>query len=133
MNRIIDEIARFMRGRYGYDQLGMFLLFLAFVINIAGMIARAPFLTYASLAVLVLLNIRVFSRNIAARREENEKFLKWTVVPRRSFKAFMLSLKDSGHRYVLCPKCHQICRIEKGRGEGEVVCPKCHTAFAKRS
>ena len=133
MGKIAETIARLMRGRYGYDALGTAMLWLAVILNLIGIILRSSWLSLLAFLVLVLLNLRVFSKNIAKRSLENQKYLQLTLVPRRYLKALRLSIKDREHRYVLCPSCHQICRIAKGRGKGQVTCPKCHSTFEKRS
>ena len=133
MEKIAEKIARFMRGRYGYDAFGSALLWFSIILNIAGILLRSSVLSLLAFLVLILLSVRVFSKNIAKRSLENQKYLQLSLVPRRYLKALRLSIKDRDHRYVLCPKCHQICRIAKGRGKGQVTCPKCHSTFEKRS
>ena len=82
---------------------------------------------------MILVVSRALSRNRVKRSAENRIFRERTVVPRRLFKAWSMGRKDKAHRYYLCPKCHQICRVPRGRGEVNVHCPKCGMEFTRRS
>ena len=57
----------FMRGRYGWDQLGMFLMIASFVIEILGRIFRSSIVYYIGLAMFFWMLYRMVSRNIGAR------------------------------------------------------------------
>ena len=65
----------FMRGRYGWDQLGMFLMIASFAIEILGRIFRSSIVYYIGLALFFWMLFRMFSRNISARVAENQKFI----------------------------------------------------------
>ena len=49
---------------------------------------------------------RMFSRNISARRRENQRFV-----------GFFTRLRDRDNRYFSCPKCRQMVRVPKGKGK----------------
>ena len=133
MRRIKDWTMRFMRGRYGYDDLNYTMLAAALLLNLIGLFTRTAFCSTAALILLLLVMIRALSRNTVKRAQENRRFRSAVLVPRRLFKAFMLNRKDKEHRYYLCPGCHQICRVPKGRGEVSVRCPECGQRFERRS
>ena len=124
---------RFMRDRYGYDELNYTMFAGALIADIAGLITGVPACMAASLVLLGLVIFRALSKNRVKRLGENRVFLEKTTVPRRLFKAWVLGRKDREHRYYLCPKCHQICRVPKGRGEVSVHCPTCGMEFTRRS
>ncbi len=65
----------FMRGRYGWDQLGMFLMIASFAIEILGRIFRSSIVYYIGLALFFWMLFRMFSRNTGARVAENQKFI----------------------------------------------------------
>ena len=65
----------FMRGRYGWDQLGMFLMIASFAVEILGRIFRSSIVYYIGLAMFFWMLYRMFSRNIGARVAENQKFI----------------------------------------------------------
>ncbi len=132
-NKIREKLYRFMRGRYGTDELNMAILVLALLISLISSIAHLPILSSVSLGLLIYVNYRTFSRNIAKRAAENTAWRKATVVPRRTIKALRMGWKDKEHVYRLCPNCHQICRLPKGRGKIEVHCPSCKEGFTAKS
>ena len=55
-----------------------------------------------------------------------------TIVQRR-WKVIRNSLRDRNNHYYMCPKCHQIVRVPKGRGKIEITCPSCRNKFVKKS
>ncbi|MFR6495256.1 MAG: hypothetical protein ACLUOF_01610, partial [Ruminococcus sp.] len=81
-------------------------------------------------AVLIYSYFRIFSRNIARRQAENQKFLEITA-PVRSL--FGKKSADKTHRIFSCPKCGQKMRVPMGKGKIEITCPNCRNKFIKRS
>ena len=75
MNRFSRWFANFMRGRYGMDSMNRFLLVVAFVLIVADWILRWRILDLLTLALLIYIYCRMFSRNIYARQRENQRFL----------------------------------------------------------
>ena len=114
------QIKRFMYGRYGTDTLNLVLIIAAFLCNLFG---RNYILYLISLALITLALLRMFSRNIAARRRENA-WLTGLFKPRADAKT---------HRRFACPKCHQKVRVPKGKGKIMITCPKCGEKFAKKT
>lgn len=133
MNTLRQKLYRFMAGRYGYDDLNYTMLGGALLLNIVGMLTRTTLCMTLALVLLILLMIRALSKNRVKRIEENRRFRAATVVPRRLYKAVRLGRADKAHRYYLCPKCHQICRVPAGRGQVSVHCPGCGQEFSRRS
>ena len=131
--KLQEKLARFLYGRYGTDELNLAILVLALLISLTAAIVRLPLLSCVSLGLLIYVNYRAFSRQIAKRAAENRAWRKATVVPRRTIKAFRMGWKDHDHVYRLCPKCHQICRLPKGKGRIEVHCPSCKEGFEVKS
>lgn len=132
--RFRDKLARFMWGRYGIDGLYYGLLVTYFVLWIVQGFIKIDFLkaiiSLAGLAALVFLIFRVFSRNIAARRKENEKFMRiWTRI-KNFFVLQKNKIRDiKSFTYKKCPACKATLRLPRKKGKHNVVCPKCKNRF----
>ena len=125
--KIGDGLRRFMAGRYGSDRLNQCLLGAALVLiligwlggkaaaglNVLGLLAYVP---------LVWSIVRMYSRNIEARRRENAAFLR-----------FFSRLRDKQYRYFRCPGCRQTVRVPRGKGKINIRCPKCGRQFIKKT
>lgn len=120
-----------MWGRYGMDQLGLCILGASVALSLLGwVLSRLP--GFPSV-VLLLLNLlcygllgwyvfRVFSRNLDARRRENNAFL-----------CLFRGLRDKDYRYYRCPGCRQLVRVPRGHGKIKISCPKCSEKFIRKS
>lgn len=149
MNKISAWLFNFMRGRYGFDQLGQALgigvvvLWIVSIIvgvfsNIFGYWAAwlSTILNWAGLIVLVYMLFRMLSRNVDKRRAENEAYLqrKARKSQRKGASSGDLhtkgetsaSTKDAtGYKYLTCSFCGQQMRVPKGKGKIAVKCPQC--------
>ena len=65
----------FMKGRNGADELTIVMGFAGIVIAMIGSIARIQWLSWIAIAVIVIGVLRGLSKNIDARRKENETFV----------------------------------------------------------
>lgn len=131
-----NKFMQFMYGRSGSDQLGLFCLIAAMVLNLAGsLLARVSaaaytILTILSLALLIWTVMRMFSRNVAKRRAENAAFMRaW----RKITGVFKPRPDAKTHSHFKCPKCKQAVRVPKGKGKIMITCPKCGEKFAKKT
>lgn len=133
--RFNQSLRRFMYGRYGTDQLNLFLLCLAVGLSLINSILSAifrsstaymlgvnPILYLSMLGVLGYSIYRSLSRNIYARQKEN-----------RGFMQFWNRLRDRKNRYFRCPKCRQLVRVPKGKGKINIRCPKCGEKFIRKT
>lgn len=109
------KIQRFMIGRYGADQLWRALMiFYLLSIVITNIVYRFSKIAYYSLSVLSLAIIifavfRVFSKNIEARRKENQEWLKITGGIRRKFIfAKERNKQKKTHKFVKCKQCKKV-------------------------
>lgn len=133
----MDFFRRIFAGRYGTDQLSIFLTLLGFVLSILlqiiGWIVGFPYITLLAWIPIGIAIYRVFSKKIEVRSMENYKFMmklspiykKWLTLCNRR--------KDKTHRYYKCPKCKATLRVPKGRGKICITCPKCHIEFVKKT
>ena len=125
---------RFMYGRYGTDKLGTCLLVayivLIFVHSILTIFVESIVfdlvISLISLALAFFIFYRMFSRNIAKRRRENEKFCGFFTLRKNKFK------DRKTHVYRKCPQCKAILRLPKAKGKHFVVCPRCKHRFSVR-
>lgn len=136
MGKLKNKLYRFMYGRYGTDTLGKVYLWTYIVVVLLYTVvslflptdAKWPLLLmlgyYAiSLTLIVLIFSRMFSRNIAKRRRENERFCGF-------FRLWKNRFRDrKTHVYRKCPKCHAVLRLPKAKGKHSVVCPRCSQRF----
>lgn len=145
MNKLGAWLVNFMRGRYGFDQLGQALsvgVVVAWIFSVLfGMFARllgkwavwaSSILNWVGLILLALMIFRMLSRNVEKRRAENEAFLQRR--RRRSQRGqsdsnSMPSKESSAqeHRYTYldCGFCGQKMRVPSGKGKVAVKCPSC--------
>ena len=129
-----DKFQRFMAGRYGVDELGKNFLYLTIALLIIGLFVRSRFLNGITFILVLVLYFRMFSKNYAQRRKENEIFLKYKNQAVRFFnkEKQMTQNRVKFHIYT-CPSCGQKIRIPRGKGKIAITCPKCKTEFIKKS
>lgn len=134
MNKFQNALYRFMAGRYGSDQLNVFLLVVGVIlVFINAFFVRSPILSTIVWLFLVLNIFRTYSRNIYKRRAENDKYLSLTKPIRTRINLIKKNHQDKEHKYFLCPNCKQMVRVPKGRGKITITCPKCSQKFDKKS
>ncbi len=115
-----------MYGRYGVDELYIFLLVLYFILFFVNCLLSSVILSVVSWVLVLLALFRSMSKNHAKRRRENEMFMKLF----RPVKSDLILLKDRVKdnrtaRYRKCPHCRVTLKLPKKRGRHTVVCPKC--------
>lgn len=129
-----ERMQRFMAGRYGNDQLNQFIFIVAIISMVLEIITRQSLFYTLTLVLLILAYVRVFSRNINKRYEENMKFLqkKDAILNKFRKQKYYAAQRRNFHIYT-CPQCKQKIRIPKGKGKISITCPKCRTYFIKKS
>ena len=73
-----EKLAKLMYGRYGVDQLGRAMLIFALVLCVLSLFVPrrlSGIIYYISLILIILMYIRMFSKNIQKRYQENNKYL----------------------------------------------------------
>jgi hypothetical protein len=132
--KIGNAFARFMYGRNGGDQLGLFIIWVAIALNIINIFVQSDAAYAAVSAVSTVLMVwalfRMFSKNLQKRRAENAKFLQKVWWP---LKGKLHRLKDKDHRYFTCPNCRTVCRVPRGKGKIVITCPKCRNRIQGKS
>ena len=122
-----------MYNKYGADQFGLTIFVAALICSVIAMFTRNGFFYILELALVIYGFFRMFSKNYVKRRIENDAYLRIVIVIKRSWKVFVNNLKDREHKYFLCPHCHQMVRIPRGRGKVTITCPNCRREFEKKS
>ena len=130
---IRNALQRFMYGRYGNDQLNLFLIgvYLAFFL-LAAITDRGLFSLVGELLLLVAL-FRMLSRNLGKRREENTKFMKKATPVIQWLRLQRNIHRDKDHHYFRCPNCGQQLRVPRGKGKITVTCRSCKASFQEKS
>ena len=130
MNQFRAWMARMMQGRYGPDQLYKGLLVVFFVCVVLNLFVPGSIFYFISLAVFGVSTFRVFSRNIAARSAENQRYIKWRDDAKKKVLLIKNRFRDyKTHRYRPCPSCKTTLRLKRQIGTVHVRCPKCSTEF----
>lgn len=130
----MNFLRKFMEGRYGVDELNKFLLVVSIIISVIYNFTKINILNIISLALLVFLFFRIFSKNINKRLEENRKFTNVVNPYRRKFNSKVDQLKNKkDYRYFDCPNCGKSLRVPRGKGMIKITCPNCNTKITRKS
>lgn len=131
-----DKLQKFMYGRNGTDRLSRFTSIMAVVFLLLSMIIRGMREVFfvLALAALIFTYYRTFSKNLAARRKENNDFINFGFRVKEKFRLRrdMWSQRKE-FRFFKCPSCGAMLRVPRGKGRIRIVCKKCGTAFEKRT
>lgn len=134
MNKLKAAFLRFMSGRYGNDNLNNLIFGISIVLYIINIFfIKNFFVGFISQLLLLVVLFRMFSRNWYKRQQENNKYIVMSRPIRLRISCFVKQLKDRDRRYFVCPNCHQIVRVPRGRGKIEIDCPKCHHNFERKT
>lgn len=130
------RLMQFMSGRYGMDELSFTLLITAMATSFANIIIRhfipyiAVYFIQISVYILVFyVSFRVLSRNIEARRRENDFFLDKLHFFKRKRDLHNQRKNDKSHVYKKCPSCKAILRLPHRIGNHTTICPRCGKEF----
>ena len=128
-----NKLQQFMYGRYGTDELGRALLYSGISLLVLSMLTGIELLNSLSLVFYVVMLVRALSRNCAAHRLENAKFLQLTQPLARRIRLLRNMVQDKEHRYFKCPGCGKYLRVPRGKGRITITCRSCRCSFQKKS
>ena len=140
-----EKLKQFIKGCYGGDQLNTVISVTALVCFIAGALVgisnSLPCVILSSLlhltaaASLGFSVFRMLSRDLTARKAENDWFASKVIEPLRLKKneAATRARQRKTHRFFKCPKCRQTVRVPRGKGKIKITCPKCGETFVKET
>lgn len=130
----MNQIKKFMIGRYGTDQLNMAILILGMVITFIGDIFASSLLMLITYIIFATLLFRIFSKNITSRQKENIKFLEfWNPIYAWLKMQYEMIRKNKTYKYFKCPNCKKMIRAPRGKGKIVITCQKCKTKFNKET
>ena len=150
MNKLKEKFIRFMYGRYGVyglDDLYKFLSYSSIVLILVDFIltaaipdGTAKIIVSVCMTVLIFFILgynlfRFFSKNIVARRKENEVFVRFKKAFKRFFTFNTSSKTKSSNRdsetmiFRDCTYCGSILRLPRRVGRNKVKCPRCSKPF----
>ena len=132
--KIRAAFSRFMSGRYGTDQLNTAMLWTALIMSIIGSIAKVSLISLMADALLIVMFIRMLSKDRYKRQHENQMYLQRTYKIRQSVTEWLNRLKNSKkYRYFTCPKCKKRLRVPRGVGSITITCKGCGNKFDKKA
>jgi hypothetical protein len=134
MGKFKNKLIGFLYGRYGNDTLNKVLtaiyLIWLIVFTVVDVLVKSIIFSIIgwsiSLALFFWVIFRMMSRNIYARRRENDKFCGFFKLRRNKFR------DRKTHVYRKCKSCKAVLRLPKAKGKHFVVCPKCKSRFEVR-
>ena len=128
------SIARFMQGRHGPDNLGMFTLIAGLVFSLLSSFTRIGLLSLIGFGLYVWTLFRMLSRNNEKRIAENRKYIELTSNWKTKSRQFTKRLKNRrDYKYFKCPNCKVLLRLKRGCGEKDITCVRCGYQFKQKS
>ena len=134
MDRFRMALMRFMAGRYGVDALQKALLWFYCGLIVLNFFFQNWFFLFLELVVIVVWTFRMLSRNIPARMQENERYLRLVTKITSWYRLQKNRWRDrKTHVYRTCPHCKAVVRLSKAkRGRHACDCPRCRREFSVR-
>ena len=117
--KFINNLQKFMYGRYGIDELSNFLLKIYLVLIIIDIFINSLALFIIETVLMILIIYRTLSKKTYLRLSENKKFL--------NLKKSLFSKKDGNYIYKKCHFCKTKLRLPlpEKKGIKYVKCPEC--------
>ncbi len=127
-------IARFMEGRYGPDQFGIFTLISALVLSLLSGVIGLPVIGLLGTGLYIYTLFRLFSKNRNKRIAENQKYVALSSNTKTKVRQFVLRQKNKkDYKYFRCPQCKVLLRMKRGTGDKEITCAKCKHQFHQKA
>lgn len=125
--KVIEKFKKFMRGRYGNDELSMFLIKLYLFLFILNIIFNSHIISILELTIFVIIIYRFSSKNIYNRRKENTMYLNIKSKFLKPFKNMKRNFLDKEHIYKRCKHCKILMKLPVDSKIGWKIakCPKC--------
>ena len=120
--KLIDYYNKFMKNRYGIDELNKFIIKVFLIILFINIFINIRILSYCKLIIALIFMFRYFSKNKFDRSKENRIYL--------DIKSNRFRLKrNNNHMYIYkkCRKCKKKLRLPLPSSIGikTVKCPNC--------
>lgn len=127
------KIDAFMSGRNGIDRVNRGLIWIYLILVVLSMFSGGEGFDVLDIVIgvvlavlLVVVLVRAFSRDIAKRRTECEKWSAFWWRLRTGNVDKNLTYKQA-FKYITCERCGTVSRVPSGKGKIIVICPKCQT------
>lgn len=134
LNKMQDSMRRWMYGRYGMDELSIFLMCVGIALSLMSSIWDAPIAYWLAWVLLVWALYRCYSKKIYNRSKERSTFLRMTAKPKNWFKLQRDKWRDRKKlKYFRCKNCKAVLRVPRGKGKIEITCPKCGTKVIRKT
>ena len=130
MDKFKAWLLRFMQGRYGADETFYALTAVYIIMTVVNMFVQSWVLHIIGLVIFAIAVLRTLSRNISARRRENEPMRK--LFGRLMRKAPQANRDTVNFAYKKCPGCGKTLRLPRAKGKHNTRCPNCGKEFAVR-
>ena len=127
-------ISRFMEGRYGPDQFGIFTLVFGLVLSLLSGVIGLPVIGLLGTGLYIYTLCRLFSKNRNKRIAENQKYVALSSNTKTKARQFILRQKNKkDYKYFRCPQCKVLLRMKRGTGDKEITCAKCKHQFHQKA
>ena len=127
MNRFNRWLYDFMRGRNGMDNLNKALFIIVIILDVICIFIKKRVAYSIFWLVSILFLYRFLSKNLVARRRENDKFQGFTRINKMKYDM----RKD--YKIFRCKVCGRNIRVPRGKGKIEVTCPVCKNKTVHRT
>lgn len=125
-----EIVNRMLVGRNGIDDLSTPNLLLVIILFIFDLFINNIFLSLALVFLIVILFFRILSKNVRARRKENNLYLKPLNWVKKKFNLYRdIIINYNKKLYKRCPKCKQMLKLPLKKGVHTVKCPDCGNSF----
>ncbi len=128
-----DFLQRFFYGRYGVDQLSVFLTAVSVVLSLSASLSHIRLLSWGADVLLFWVLFRILSRKLERRRQENTRFLSLVYPAYQALRRKRSQARDRDHCYFKCPGCGQQLRVPRGKGSITITCRSCGAVFQKKT
>jgi len=122
-----NKFKKFMYGRYGPDELYMFLFKIYLALLIINLFIKSSVISLLEILIIVWMFYRFFSKKIYKRSDENVAFLNIKKKLLKPFSNIKRNMNDKDHIYKKCHKCHTTLKLPlpMKRGIKTAKCPNC--------
>ena len=127
-------VSRFMEGRYGPDQFGIFTLVFGLVLSLLSGVIGLPVIGLLGTGLYIYTLFRLFSKNRNKRIAENQKYVALSSNTKTKARQFILRQKNKkDYKYFRCPQCKVLLRMKRGTGDKEITCVRCNHQFHQKA
>lgn len=125
--KFAQKFQKFMYGRYGIDDLYKFLFKVYIFLLILNIFINSAIINTIELVIVIIMLGRSLSKNIYARSNENQKYLKFKKKLSKPFSNLKRNINDKDHIYKKCHYCKTTLKLPlpSRRGFKKAKCPKC--------